>query len=492
MNLGRNLSAAVLGTTWAALIGFLVVPIYVKYLGIENYGLIGFFAITQAMLQLLDMGLATTLNREVARCAATGQMDEGRRLMHSLAVVYWATAALLGLLVFILAPLIVGIWLSPKQLELTAMTNAVQLMGVVIACRWPIGLYQGALMGMQRLVVSSGISAAMVTIANLGAVAVLSWWSRTIEAFFMWQAAIAFIHVLLMRHAAWKILGHGSQATSFDFGLLKKIWRFSAGVSAIAIASVLLTQLDKILLSRMLALDEFGKYVLAGALASSLYVLLTPTFNVLYPKMSALIAKGEESELLGLYKNGTRVFVSLLFPIAIAVAFYSRDVVMVWTGSEELALSVGPLVSLLILGTACNGVMHFPYALQLAHGRARLALSITLMLVVAIVPLLIFLTLRYGAIGGAAAWLTVNVSYVLLGTWMTHRVLLPDEGSRWLIEDVGQPLLLSLLITWTGWRIFRSDGEPILNLVAATITGLVAIAANGRFVARKALAGLRS
>ena len=37
--------------------GLVFVPVYIKYLGIESYGLIGFFASLQAWFALLDMGM---------------------------------------------------------------------------------------------------------------------------------------------------------------------------------------------------------------------------------------------------------------------------------------------------------------------------------------------------------------------------------------------------------------------------------------------------
>ena len=47
--------------------GLIFVPVYIKYLGIESYGLIGFFASMQAWFALLDMGMTPTLGREIAR-----------------------------------------------------------------------------------------------------------------------------------------------------------------------------------------------------------------------------------------------------------------------------------------------------------------------------------------------------------------------------------------------------------------------------------------
>ena len=141
MTLKRNLLAGLGNSAWSALVGLAAMPFYLKYLGIEAYGLIGFFVTTQAVLSLLDMGMAPTINREVARCSATGNLNEAGKLLHTLAVVYWIMAGLIALVILALAPLIAGYWLQSKQLLPETISHAVMLMGLVLACRWPIGLY---------------------------------------------------------------------------------------------------------------------------------------------------------------------------------------------------------------------------------------------------------------------------------------------------------------------------------------------------------------
>ena len=67
MSVKRNVLANYVGQGWSALMGLAFVPLYIRYLGIEAYGLIGVFAVLQACLSLLDMGMTPTLNREMAR-----------------------------------------------------------------------------------------------------------------------------------------------------------------------------------------------------------------------------------------------------------------------------------------------------------------------------------------------------------------------------------------------------------------------------------------
>lgn len=348
MTIGRNLLAGLSNSIWSALVGLAVVPFYLKYLGVEAYGLIGFFVTTQALLQLLDMGMAPTINREVARCSAAGDLKEAGKLLHTLAVVYWGMAAAIAALILALAPFISEYWLKAGQLSPESVAHAVMLMGLVAACRWPIGLYQGALIGAQRLTVSSAINMTMVTIGSVGAIVVLAFVSPTIEAFFIWQAYVGLVYAIAMRTAAWRIIGRKEQ-NRFDPGQLKSVWRFTAGMSGIGLTALVFTQLDKVILSKMLGLGEFGHYMLATVIVSGLYVLISPLFNVIYPRFSALVVTGEIEKLVGLYRLGTRMLATLLFPIAMVLALFAEDLVHVWAGDPVIAASVAPIITLLVL-----------------------------------------------------------------------------------------------------------------------------------------------
>ena len=491
MSLSRNLLAGLANSIWSALIALAVVPLYLRYLGIEAYGLIGFFVTTQALLQFLDMGLAPTINREVARCSASGSLKEAGSLMHTLALVYWCMAVVIALLIAGLAHLIAGHWLQPKHLTRQTVEHAVMLMGLVVACRWPVGLYQGALIGAQRLTVSSGISILMTTIGSLGAIAVLAFVSPTIQAFFIWQAGVGLAYAVIIRGAAWRVIER-SPGIKFDLDRLKRIWRFTAGMSGIGLAALVFTQLDKVILSKMLELEEFAHYMLATVVVSGLYVLITPIFNVVYPRFSALVVKDDVEQLTKLYRLGTRLLATVLFPIAMLLAVFAGDFVRVWTGNAALASDVAPVISLLAIGSALHGVTYFPYALQLAYGMTRLPLTIITILMVIFVPLVVFFALSYGALGGAIAWLILHVVYVCLTSWLTHRQLLKDIGGKWLLQDIGVPLSLSTVAGLLGHFAIQPSAIPAYEKVAGVALLALAAIAFSFSVSRPLREALRS
>lgn len=475
MKLGRNLLAGLANSVWSAVVGLAIVPFYLKYLGVEAYGLIGFFTSLQAILSLLDMGMAPTVNREVARCSAAGNVSEAGGLLHTLAVIYWGMAALIAALIVLLAPWIAGHWLQSRQLEQQTVTHAVMMMGVVVASRWPVGLYQGALVGAQRLVLSSSINMSMVTVGGLGAIVILSQLSPTIEAFFAWQACVGLVYAITMRVAAWRIVGKQT-GQRFDADALKRVWRFTAGMSGIAVTGLVFTQLDKVILSKILRLEEFGHYMLATVVVSGLYMLVIPAFNAIYPRMSGLVVESSETKLAELYHVGTRALASVLFPLAMFVIVFAEALVSVWTRDPHVATVVAPIISILAAGSALHGVMHFPYALQLAYGQTNLPLKINIILMIVQLPLMAFLAIRYGAIGGALAWLILHSMYLLLGSWLTHRKLLQGQGGGWLLREVCTPLLCAVSFGLVAYQLSLGNGYSVWwQLLGGAALALVAM-----------------
>ena len=138
ISIRRNTVANYIGTFCQAILGFLFVPLYIKYLGIESYGLIGFSVSLSALLRLADLGLSSTLSREFARYSVLPDSAERMRsLLKTLQTVYWTISLLMGVMIVAVAPLIARYWINPGSLDVAMVQNAVMLMGLTAACRAP-------------------------------------------------------------------------------------------------------------------------------------------------------------------------------------------------------------------------------------------------------------------------------------------------------------------------------------------------------------------
>lgn len=472
MKLRWNIAAGLANSVGSALVILLTVPFFLRYLGVPAYGLIGFYTSLQALFGLLDVGLGPTINREVARGTSPQDRAKTRDMLHTLAMAYGAAAVLIALGIALCAPWIGRHWLKASSLPIADVVEVIRLMGLVIAARFPLSLYLGALIGAGRMAAASGIEVVMVTLANVGAVLVLVWVSPTLEAFFVWQALVGLANLAAVWAAAWRALRdrEGASPPRIDIAGLRRVWRFSAGMGTTAVLGAIFLQSDKVILSRMINLESLGRYTLAGLVARSLYVFVVPVFTAVYPRLTALHASGDDAGIKQLYKSGSRALMAVIFPGACFVGVFATDLITLWTGNAALAKSVDAVVILLLIGTAFHAAMHFPYALQLAYGKSDMSALISAVLLLAFAPLIIVLTGRYGIEGAAAAWAILNVMYLVFGTWLTHRTLLRGSGLAWIVGDIGLPMLVAAAIAGFGaWEVRGLD----LPLVARLLIGAV-------------------
>lgn len=475
---GRNdVIIGIAATAATMAVGLAVVPIFVRLLGVEAYGLVGFLALLQASLQLLDMGLAPAISREVARTGTSGSHAAVAPLLRTVARAYIGVGLVVGAAIWLLSPILAMRWLHPAAMQVSQVTTCVAIMGFILACRWPVGVYSGALIGARRV---RSVSLANLLFASLsqgcGALVVIA--LPRVEALFVWQALVALVQLLTFRAMMWRSLALSPRG-AFTLGSLRTVWRFSAGMSVLTLLAVLLSQLDRLIVSKLVSLEAFGVYALASVVGRALYGLINPVYNVIYPRFTALVEHGNGHVLETRYGEWTALFCTFFFPASMFVIVAARPLLTLWTGNPALAVQAAPMVSLIALGSALHGAMYFPFAAQVAHGDSRTPVLINLLLVAFYVPLLLALVRWRGVEGAALAWCALFLLYLPVGTWITHRTLMRSIAARWLLADVG----LTIAITASAALLVaplvaRWANRPPLAFLAAGIACAAAAAAS--------------
>lgn len=467
----HNIIANYSGRAWTSLLSLAFVPLYIKLMGVEVYGLLGIFMSLGALLSLLDMGLSATLSRELSRLSTVdNSAQEARNLVRTFEVVYWGTGVVIGVAVVLLAPLIARYWINSGEVASETIKYALMIMGMSIAFQWPGGIYSGGLMGLQRQVVLNVIRSVMVTVQHVGALLVLLLISPTILAFFLWQSFVGLLTTIALGIWVWRSLAESSALARFKRELLVKNWRFATGMTGISLVTILLTQLDKIVLSKMLSLETFGYYMLAFNVANNLNNFATPIYSALFPKFTQLVASGDVNGLISLYHKGTRLLSALMLPVAMTVIFFSKEILALWLNDPVVSENTQPILVLLMIGTAMSTVMVMPYALQLAHGWTRFSIYKNLIAAAFLVPLLLVLVDWYQGIGAALVWLILNLGYLALEVPIMHRRLLKTEMRNWYQRDIIHPLLLVGGVVLFFYMTMPDDASRLITFFWILIT----------------------
>jgi O-antigen/teichoic acid export membrane protein len=304
---------------------------------------------------------------------------------------------------------------------------------------------------------------------GVGALVVLWFVAPTIQVFFIWQAVMALVQVIALRVVFWHSFpnNHGG---IFNKKVLSEIWHFAAGMTGISLLATILTQLDKVILSKVLSLSEFGYYTFAATVAAVLFRLIGPVFTAYYPRLTELVSKNDQLGEAHTYHQGSQLMAVVILPVAVVLAFFSKEILELWTHNPNMVLHSSLLVSLLTIGNSLNGLMHIPYALQLAHGWTKLAFFQNFVAVVVLAPAIYFATLRWGAIGAASVWIALNSGYILITIHVMHRRLLRNEKWSWYFGDVIKPLMVVLILSTFARLLLNVGAENWITVIVLFIT----------------------
>lgn len=460
MSLKRNILASYIGQLYVTLIGIAMVPIHVRFMGAEAYGLVGFFAMLQAWFQLLDMGLTPTLAREVAlfRGGAIDALNL-RRLLRAMEGIF-VGLALTGCIVMMTGSQAIAVnWLKVQQLSLIEVQNSIMLISIIIALRWISGLYRGAITGFERLVWLSGFNSMLATARFAIVIPYFMYVGASPTKFFSYQLVLALIEIAVLVLRTYHLLPKigVQQRIGWEWTSIRGPLKFSATISFASLVWVLATQADKLLLSKLLSLAEYGYFTLAAVVSGGVVAIANPISGALLPRLSRLSAERNETELTALYRGATQLVVVMAVPATLVLAFFSDQILWVWTGDVVLVEKVASVLTLYAIGSGISVIAAFPYYLQYAKGNLRLHLIGSFLFVLIFIPTLIFSIKKLGMVGAGVTWLAVNLVYFILWAPVVYRSFAPGLYWPWLMRDI---IATSTPAIFCAWMISMSFTWP--------------------------------
>ncbi len=415
-----------------------MVPYYVGYLGVEAYALIGFNAILQMWLSLLDMGLSPTLGREIARTRASevSAMDSVA-LFRSLEKVFLVLGGVAFAVIWLLRGWLANEWLQAQQLSIDTIALCLAWMGAMAGFRWLSGLYRAGILGLDEQVWLSAVTSIVYTIRFAGVVPLIVLWPR-VEIFFAFQAATALGECLILRsHLSRKLPREGIGSASFSWRILKRHGRLSGSLAFTTAVWVLVTQTDKLILSKLLPLEKYGYFMLAVLVASGISMISAPLQQTFQPRFNYLAAKESRGESEAtFYHLATQLTLVAVLPVGIVMALWPGSVVYAWTGDRVIAISASSVLPFYAMGNVFLAILSPVYYLQIARGYLRLHVIGHIFFALVLIPLVYWAALTYGAVGASQAWFGLNLLFLLFWVPLVLRRLIPSESRAWYINSL--------------------------------------------------------
>ena len=473
----RNILANYVGRVWAAVSIFLFVPLYIKLLGLESYGVVSFHSIMLGIALIADAGLSAAFAREVAR---SNNVVYLRDLLFTMERLYLSICAAVAIIFVLLSP-----WIATRWLQITASvsvgnaTASIALMGVAVSLQLAMSLYIGGLMGLQRQE-SANINQILFSVTRAGLVLVPLYWMPTLTVYFAWQLFAAALFLARFRHLLWKAV-HGTADAVFRWSTVAGIYRFALGMLGMSVIGALNTQLDKLVASRLFPLSDYAIYSIAGLLGQAPSMLTLPIALAVLPRMTQIVEGQNKASLSVLYRTYTVAIALVASTVGMLLIAFAQDVVQLWTGNAHIAVQAAPVLRILAAGGIFLALQLMPYHLSLANGHnsTNVKLGFAFLLVTPI--LTIYLAQAHGMLGAAYPWLLMNLLAAgALGYVLTSKFL-PGKFFDWLLYRTLAPtsfVLASTLLCREALAVLLPIVHPAwLPLVIATAVVTICSAA---------------
>ncbi len=422
----RNSLANLAGQLLYPILSLALVPFYIHYLGLEGYGLVGFFSMLIALLGVFTKGLGSALQREFARRDGSPDMRPAlRRLWRTFEVVYWGIGAVLGVGLVTFSGLLSTQWVQAESISPSTIQLCLLLISLRIALAFPNSVYQGVFVGMQRQVLGNALNVGLALASAVAGVgAVLVW--RSVVAFYLSDLVTTAGYLLLLRHWSEKVLPlpAASLPASFDWQEIKTLWRISVELIWTNGIGLIVTQMDRVIISNLLPLAALGVYNAGIAGGRLLGMFYSPFLTAVYPQTCQLALKGQTRELGRHLIRNSKVVLIVCMTIGLPISTFAPEILELWTRNAIVVQGGTAVMALYVYGNVFISLASVFYQGQMALGETRFGVFFnTLALTWYPVTMWLFVG-RMGLVGAAWAWVLYCGAAYLYNTIVMLIVLL--------------------------------------------------------------------
>ncbi len=416
----RNWFLNIAGQALPFLVGLVTVPIVVRGLGTERFGILALTWTLLGTFSVFDLGLGRAVTKFVAEALGTGERGAIPDIVWSAAAGQALFAALGGGVLAMTAPLLVT--------HLFNVTPELQAEGIrafrIVSLTLPIVLvsfsFQGTLEAAQRFDVLAGIKTVSSTSIFLVPFAgVLLGWNLPpiLEATLVVRALVllvllfACLRVLPVLRGRVRVHRHG----------LRPLLTFGAWITVSGLTALVFVPADRFVIGNLLTMTALTYYTIPQELISRLGVVTASMAVVLFPAFSSLGGARDRARLRQLFSRSTKYAVLLIAPAYGLIAVLAPDILRLWLG-PALAQESAPVLRILAAGAAMQLLTVAPYVLLQGLGRADLTAKFNLLETPLYLVALWWLVRLHGIQGAALAWLGRVIFEGFLLLWAAQRM----------------------------------------------------------------------
>jgi O-antigen/teichoic acid export membrane protein len=396
----------------SALATLLALPLAVRYLGAERFGVWATITSTVVFLNLLDLGIASTLTNHIAHSYAVGDREYAARytanaLALSIAVASVAGAALALAWLHIDWTKLLNVAASVPRSEVKA-TVAVAIALVLLGM--PVSLSHRIFAGYQEVHLGN-LVVAVGALANLAGLAVGIVLRVSMPALFVlatgWTTFCNLLALasLFLWHKPWL----RPRWSFFRSRNARELLSSGSGFFLLQIAGAVVFSSDNVVVSHYLGAAQVTPYCVTWRLVGLSAVAQGLVFPALWPAYAEAHAKRDYQWMRSAFRVTLRTTITLNLGFAALLVVVGKPLIRWWAG--EAAVPSTTLLAAMALWAVISGCMTVESCLLAAVNRTLEQGALSIIAAAVNLGLSIALVQRIGAVGVIAGTI---LSYLLV------------------------------------------------------------------------------
>ncbi len=439
--LARSAVWNILGQVIPLTVAVFTVPVLIRGLGTDRYGvlnlawgLIGYFS-------LFDFGLSRALIKFVAEKLGAGGHDELPANVWTALLLMFAMAV-----VGALATAIAAHWLVHHVLKIPPNLQPESLRAFyLLAASLPIIVTDAGL---------SGVLAAHQEFAKINAVLIpvriFMFIGPLVVLPFTQSLAVVTTVLVAGRLIGWVAnyllclqVMPSLRRVAWTRKAVGPLLRFGGWMTVSNVISPLMVTLDDFLVGAMISMAAVAYYATPSALVTKLWLVPSALVAVLFPAFSTLATQNRQ-RAARMYSTSTKYLFLCLFPVCLTLLTFAHPLLRFWLG-DEFAVHSTRVLQWLTAGVFINCLAYIPFSLVQGTGRADLTAKLHLAEFPLYLLALWWLLKTRGIEGAAIAW-TFRVTIDAAMLFVVATGLLPESAAKMRPVAVAATVALALFM----------------------------------------------
>jgi O-antigen/teichoic acid export membrane protein len=421
----RNTVWNLVGNGAPMLVAFFCIPLLIKGLGTDRFGVLTLVWALIGYATLFDLGLGRALTQLVATKLGSGEDHEVPSLV-------WTSLLLLLLLGLVGAVVVVLLtpWLINHALHVPGMLGqetlySLYLLGLSIPVVISTAGLRGLLEAHQRFGLTNALRIPMGVFAYAGPLLVLPFSKNLfpVVAVLVAGRVIAWgAHLLLCL----KVMPRLRRRIVWRRAAVGPLLRFGSWMTVTNIVGPLMVTLDRFVIASLLSVGAVAYYGTPYEVVTKFWLIPGSLLGVMFPAFSTSFVQDRNRTAL-LYGRSVKYLLLTLFPLILLVVALAGDGLKLWLGAE-FAQHSARVLQWLAVGVFINCLAAAPFAVVQSAGRPDLTAKLHLIELPAYLIALFCLIKFRGIEGAAMAW-TGRAAIDALALFGLAERLLPIRSS---------------------------------------------------------------